>query len=180
MTRPFAWESSLSRAVNDRVTTAYSWGTHDCALAACDLALAASGIDPGQWFRGRYTTPQGALRSLRKFLSEVSPGDAEKLARESSPARTARLLELVAERIGTVFGWPSHPNINYAQRGDVVFVTHEVLVPLFSDEVVEIYSKLAPIGGCLGVVLGDKFVLAATVGWRYFPMSLAARAWKVG
>lgn len=38
----------------------FEWGKFDCALAACDAIKAITGVDPGEKFRGAYSTAEEA------------------------------------------------------------------------------------------------------------------------
>ena len=61
------WERSLHAVLVNRAKEPFAWGTHDCALFACDCILAMTGIDAAAWFRGKYRNHNGARRIIRKF-----------------------------------------------------------------------------------------------------------------
>jgi hypothetical protein len=80
----------------------FSWGKHDCCLAACDVVLAMTGTDPGEYVRGRYSTPWQAAKLFRPF------GGLEKFV-----GVLARLHEM--PEVGP----------RYARRGDAALVPAE-------------------------------------------------------
>jgi hypothetical protein len=45
----------------------FQWGEWDCILFACAAADAITGVDKAAEYRGRYTTPIGAARILRRL-----------------------------------------------------------------------------------------------------------------
>jgi hypothetical protein len=67
MTRLPDWEKRLHAALIERMSQPFAWGTHDCALFACDCILAMTGVDAAAWFRGKYRNHNGARRVMRKF-----------------------------------------------------------------------------------------------------------------
>lgn len=84
MTRRLSdWRERLDAEIQRKATTAFAWGVNDCCLFACDLVLAMTGIDYAAKFRGRYSTPLGAARTLRDVAGVVSlPDLLDKLAAE--------------------------------------------------------------------------------------------------
>lgn len=60
------WEQRLSFACMAVTERPHAWGTHDCALYAADCVLAMTGVDLAEDYRGRYTTPVGAARMLKR------------------------------------------------------------------------------------------------------------------
>lgn len=81
MTRLPDWETRLHAALITRTSTHFEWGTHDCALFACDCVLAMTGVDIADWFRGKYRSRNGALRIMRKFTGGYGLDSlAEKIA----------------------------------------------------------------------------------------------------
>jgi len=75
----------------------FSYGRFDCALAVCDWIKAHTGVDPGEQFRGTYSTAEEA--------SVLTGGD----------------LSAFAAKIAVEHGMPEiAPRL--ARRGDVVYV----------------------------------------------------------
>ncbi len=70
----------------------FKWGTNDCALFACDVLFAQTGIDYAASFRHKYKTEFGAARELLRFAGGGLKETAEKICSENnfltiSPAR---------------------------------------------------------------------------------------------
>ncbi len=66
-----------------RRTRVFQWGENDCALFACDLVEAATGMDYAAPFRGRYRTAAGAARALRRFAGGGLEAAAEKITQDN-------------------------------------------------------------------------------------------------
>lgn len=60
------WAEKLSDFLFASKDREFVRGEFDCALFACDAFLVQTGIDPGEDFRGKYTTLQGAAKELKK------------------------------------------------------------------------------------------------------------------
>ena len=82
MTRPFDWQSRMSRALTARRETLFAWGGHDCALFACDIARVVCEIDFAEPLRGRYTTRLGAYKVLKDYGGGGLEETAEKIAKD--------------------------------------------------------------------------------------------------
>jgi hypothetical protein len=80
------WEAALLAWQKTAATRTFAWGTFDCALAACDAVMAQTGVDPGQKFRGTYSTEAEALKLLGP---EGLGGFAAAVAREFGMAEAA-------------------------------------------------------------------------------------------
>jgi uncharacterized protein DUF6950 len=50
------WQPLLAAQIEKAQHSKFEWGVFDCALAACDAALAITGEDPGAPYRGKYKT----------------------------------------------------------------------------------------------------------------------------
>lgn len=74
MTRYSTWEADLSAYIASVRDLPLTWGSHDCGLFFAGAVLAMTGFDPGEPFRGKYTTELGAAKTLMKF----GAGDLEK------------------------------------------------------------------------------------------------------
>lgn len=66
MKRRDDWLPRLHGYLRDTARAPFAWGRYDCALHAAGAVEAVTGHDPAADFRGRYTTPRGAVRVLRK------------------------------------------------------------------------------------------------------------------
>lgn len=97
MVRREDWSDRLTQAVDAAYNRPFAWGMHDCALWAADVVEAMTGRDPAESYRGRYTTPRSAIKTLRDH------GFAD-----------------LGEAITDALGEPIEPKL--AQRGDVVLV----------------------------------------------------------
>lgn len=73
MTRRSTWEAELSAYIASVRDLPMAWGSHDCGLFFAGACLAMTGFDPGEPFRGKYSTELGAAKALKKFGS----GDLE-------------------------------------------------------------------------------------------------------
>ncbi len=71
----------LCAAVAARRDTPFEWGANDCALFACDVICAASGVDYAAPFRGRYKSARGAARVLKGFAGGGLEDTCEAIAR---------------------------------------------------------------------------------------------------
>ncbi|MCZ4501029.1 MAG: hypothetical protein JWQ74_3584 [Marmoricola sp.] len=60
------WRQRLDAWVAKSVAMPFAWGAHDCGLNAGSAAEAQIGIDFADRFRGKYSTPEGGLKLLRK------------------------------------------------------------------------------------------------------------------
>jgi hypothetical protein len=90
------WESRLVEMMMDAMKAPFSWGTHDCALFACDAVVALTGTDPGAEYRGTYFSEREAAVVLM---------------------RDGGLMTIV-ERMAWRYRWPVVHQL-HAQRGDV-------------------------------------------------------------
>jgi len=95
------WEVVLERTIDQARDKVFAWGRFDCALWACDVVLAITGIDPAEAFRGTYADERGAHRALWLFA--------------------AGGLLATAQRIAERQGWPAIEPA-YAQTGDFAII----------------------------------------------------------
>lgn len=62
------WEQLLAAAITEARTRPFAWGQHDCATWAFDLRRdLTGGQDHATLWRGRYRTPGGCQRVLRRL-----------------------------------------------------------------------------------------------------------------
>lgn len=67
MTRLANWEAALSEYLTNVRDKPLKWGEHDCGLFFAGACKVMTGFDPGEPFRGRYSTEMGAARALKKY-----------------------------------------------------------------------------------------------------------------
>ena len=98
------WPERMHSAIRAKKGAPFERGVNDCCLFACDIALAMTGVDPGEPFRGKYSTKRGAFAQLRGFTRgrELPEGS---------------LILGAADRISEDLGWP-RVNREHAGRGD--------------------------------------------------------------
>ena len=66
MSRIPHWEQRLAAAILEARIRPFVWGRHDCATWAFDLRRdLMGGPDHADLWRGRYTTPVGALHQIQ-------------------------------------------------------------------------------------------------------------------
>lgn len=99
------WVSRLHEFLDERKHADFEYGSHDCALFACDAVEAMCGQDPGEWFRGKYENNIGASRCIQEF---TNGGD----------------LRDTLERVGEEAQWDRVEEA-FAQRGDVAALENE-------------------------------------------------------
>jgi hypothetical protein len=101
-TRPDNWPALLWRFVQDRQSTPFAWGAHDCCLFAADWVRELHGIDLAVGIRGKYTTALGAARIVGHGFSLASfVGD--RMAEHGFakiPVRMASRGDMVAAHVG--------------------------------------------------------------------------------
>jgi len=80
MERIEGWEIKLDDFINSRQNQKFVWGTHDCALFACDSIKEITGVDPAYFFRGKYETKDEAYSLLKEFAGGGLEETVEKLS----------------------------------------------------------------------------------------------------
>ena len=66
MTRHPDWPERLAAFLEARRDRPFAWGTHDCVLMAADWVLEATGTDPIEGWRGRWSSASQAARMLEQ------------------------------------------------------------------------------------------------------------------
>lgn len=66
LTRLSNWQSHLTRYLSGVAKKPFEEGTHDCFLFSADAALALTGVDLAEGWRGRYLTTRAGLRQMRQ------------------------------------------------------------------------------------------------------------------
>lgn len=69
--RTNGWESRLGATIESARHKPYQLGRHDCFTFAGQCMAALTGVDTTLPWRGRYRTPRGALRLLRKHGGSI-------------------------------------------------------------------------------------------------------------
>lgn len=151
MTRFPDWPDRLHAFLDAANSRRFSWGRHDCALFACDAALAITGDDLAAPLRGRYETALGAARALKRFAGGELAETAEKIAADHGIAEVP---------------------VTFAQRGDIALVDADL--PEDADDRGAIRHALAV------VMAGHLFAPHLEQGLTVLPLSAAKRVWAVG
>ncbi len=90
------WESLLSEAIEMRRDLPFTWGAHDCCVAACGVVMTYWPHDPMAAFRGdMYANEVGAGMALRKYgkgtlIKTLINIFAHPVARQIAPALARR------------------------------------------------------------------------------------------
>jgi hypothetical protein len=103
MARKQSWPEDLHEYVDSRANTPFAWGSNDCCFFAADAALAMTGEDPAEEFRGKYADEDGAKAIIETITGGSTTEDA-------------------VAWVGLKRGWEELSNILMAQRGDLVLV----------------------------------------------------------
>jgi hypothetical protein len=80
MERIEGWESKLDDFIRSRQNQKFEWGIHDCALFSYDATREITGIDPANFFRGKYKTKDEAYLLLKEFAGGGLEETVEKLS----------------------------------------------------------------------------------------------------
>ena len=83
MGKRYDFAERLHAALGEARGRPFHWGRNDCALFACDVVAAATGVDYAAPFRGRYRTAAGAARALRRFAGGGLEAAAEKITQDN-------------------------------------------------------------------------------------------------
>lgn len=67
MMRFATWETDLAEYLAEVRDRPLEWGAHDCGLFFAGACKVMTGFDPGEPFRGKYTTEMGAAKALKRF-----------------------------------------------------------------------------------------------------------------
>src|SRR6267378_209453 len=100
------WPTRLDAFIESRKEYAFSWGSQDCCLFACDCILEMTGEDLARQFRDCYHDAAEARSMLEHFSDE--PMTVGSLASEIAKAK----------------GIEEVP-VSFAQRGDIVLVLQD-------------------------------------------------------
>jgi len=105
-TRRPGWERRLVDTIEAARGQPFSWGRHDCATFAFDLRREiAGGYDVAALWRGRYTTPRGAVRVMRRLGWQTLEAAGRDLLSEPLPSvHLAQRGDLVLANTGLGFG----------------------------------------------------------------------------
>ncbi len=91
------WEFRLARALAAYRTEPFSWGRHDCCMAAANVVLEMTGSDLAWRFRGKYDSAMGAFRTISHFggLNLLAHGIAWERGLAECDVRSARRGDVV-------------------------------------------------------------------------------------
>lgn len=64
------YRDRLTEVINERRELPFAWGTNDCMILAADVVLAITGKDFAVDTRGKYDTPEGGIRILKRVLNQ--------------------------------------------------------------------------------------------------------------
>ncbi len=148
------WPERLAGCLAAARARPFAWGSHDCALFACDCVKAITGVDPGRRFRAKYKTARGAAGALRRFAGGG--------------------VEAAAMRMAADLGAPEIA-VARAGRGDVVLLR---LAPLAQDEG---RARAGPVEA-LGVIdmSGRRIAAVSMAGLERAAIARGLRAWRIG
>lgn len=104
MIRPDGWELRLAEAIEAARVRAFAWGAHDCATFAFDVRRAMTGQDAAAAWRGRYRTPLGAQRQLRRMGHATFAQAATAILGPVKPAPLASRGDIVLSTGDPAFG----------------------------------------------------------------------------
>lgn len=152
------WQRRLANTLATAHQVPFEWGKWDCAMAACRLIHAQTGIDIGEQFRGTYASEADAIALIGAKLVNFPAGTTE----EEIQQLKAQNLGNFAAEIAQSFAF-EEVEPNYARRGDLVLVNNGVP------------------GGALGVVgLDGRYAhCAADSGMKRIAIHRWLRAWRV-
>lgn len=129
------WQTNLSALIEAKRNEEFKFGTFDCSLWATLAIEAVNGLNIYEQYIGRYTTPTGALKKLRKVDQVNQP------------------IELFEKYLG------ERQPIAFAKKGDVVFTSNPDLdIELPTD--FDIFGPV--IGVCYGqnsIFVGEQGLL---------------------
>jgi hypothetical protein len=103
MNRDEKWVEKLDALLFERREWPFAWGSHDCALFACDAILAMTGVDLAADFRGKYSSEATAAEAMQAFCG-----------------KQGATIEDVAEKVCAQHGLEELEHPLLARRGDVV------------------------------------------------------------
>ncbi len=87
--RKINWHYLLEQEITRASALPFEWGTHDCALFACNAILAMTGDDPAIDFRGIYDSEESANAALEAFAGGGLLETAEKICARLAYPETA-------------------------------------------------------------------------------------------
>lgn len=146
MQRTEDWPEKMNAAIDAKRAAAAEWGVFDCCLFPADVVQAMTGVDCAAEFRGKYTDADGAFALIQPYGGTL-----------------ATLLEDLAER----HGWTEWPHVNYAQRGDVLLLSPNVI------------AGEARFGGVMAICIGHRAMFVGQHRLLVTSMEHAVRAWHI-
>ena len=109
MARDPNWQSQLSELIENKRNEPFNFPTWNCLIWACAAVKAVNGLDIHGKHDGKYKTPEGAAKLMRKSEQvESSQAMLEKYLGELKPIAFARHGDIVlAEKEVTDLGLPA-------------------------------------------------------------------------
>jgi hypothetical protein len=146
------WQRRLANTISTAHHVPFAWGTWDCALAACRLIHAVTGVDPAESYRGKYADEAGAIAILG-----------------------ASDLGTFAASVAASYGMEEVPPL-LARRGDLVLVNNAPPPRATAENSAPVPTS------ALGIVgLDPRFAhCAAEHGMKRIALHRWLRAWRVG
>lgn len=105
MIRFHNWEVKLGEFLFTRRDQPFTYGYNDCCMFAFDAALAMTGVDIGEQFRGKYDSDLSASKLIIRFTNGGNLGD-------------------LIEKLAIQYGLPEVKPL-FARRGDIVLIPSE-------------------------------------------------------
>ena len=99
------WEVRLARYLAENESRPFAYGDWDCALFVCGAIESMTGVDPAQWFRGRYHSRAEARGAMLEYCGT---------------ARIGAFFALMAASFAM-----SEVPVLMGRRGDMVLVEHD-------------------------------------------------------
>jgi hypothetical protein len=117
------WRALFSSFIAERAASSFEWGENDCAMFAAGGVEAATGVDLAAAFRGRYKTPNGSARAVRRIGEGDLPSTLASLLPQIDPEEaTAGDVVIISHQNQDVCGLRLRSNIVcLAQEGLVHF-----------------------------------------------------------
>lgn len=132
------WPLRLHNFLRAEMDIPFQWGQRDCCTFAAAAIESITGIDPAAELRGTYASALSALRVL------TDAGGVAGLAARQCAAN----------------GFPELPNVELAQRGDLMLCEF-------------------PDGDTLGICIGSTVAFKSAYTLTFYPVGRCRRAWKI-
>tara|TARA_R110000824_G_scaffold176097_3_gene354902 strand:- start:3375 stop:4037 length:663 start_codon:yes stop_codon:yes gene_type:complete len=74
------WEMKLNLFFADRVYSKFEWGKSDCCMFMADAVMEMTGVDVGEFFRGKYSDRKTAFDMMKKYSGGSIAETLDKIA----------------------------------------------------------------------------------------------------